>query len=76
MSCLDALRPTCSAGRSAMLADGMLMRAGVQKGSAMRSILQDLLSDSYQSSLAIKGGIPLPQDVVRPFTLPTFAVLI
>ena len=48
----------------------MLVRAGVQKGNAVRGILQDLLSDGYQSGLAEKGGIPLPQDVVRPFTQP------
>lgn len=38
--------------------------AGVQKGNAMRGILLDLLSDSYQSSLPAKGGISLPQDMV------------
>ena len=40
--------------------------AGVQKGEAMRSIMLDLLSDAYQSGLADKGGVRLPQDVVRP----------
>ena len=45
-----------------------MVPAGVQKGSAMRGILQDLLSDPYQSSLPDKGGIPLPQDVVRLLT--------
>lgn len=51
----------------------MLVPAGVAKGNAMRGILQALLSDSYQSSLADRGGVPLPQDVVR-FTIvsPTF----
>ena len=46
----------------------MLVTAGLPKGSAMRGILQDLLSDSYQSSLPDKGGVPLPQDVVRLLT--------
>ena len=36
----------------------------------MRGILQSLLSDSYQSSLADRGGVPLPQDVVGLFLLP------
>ena len=36
----------------------------------MRGILQSLLSDSYQSSLADRGGVPLPQDVVRLLSQP------
>ena len=39
--------------------------AGVQKGNAMRAILNDLLSDAFQSSLPEKGGVPLPQNLVR-----------
>ena len=40
--------------------------AGVLKGEAMRSIMLDLLSDAYQSGLADKGGVRLPQEVVGP----------
>jgi hypothetical protein len=36
----------------------------------MRGILNDLLSDSYQSTLPAKGGIPLPHDMV-PSNHPT-----
>ena len=44
----------------------MWCAAGVQKGEAMRSIMLDLLSDAYQSGLADKGGVRLPQEVVGP----------
>ena len=40
--------------------------AGVQKGEAVRSIMLHLLSDAYQSGLADKGGVRLPQEVVGP----------
>ena len=50
---------------SEVMSDTLLAPAGVNKGNAMRSILLDLLSDTYQSSLPDKGAIPLPRDVVR-----------
>ena len=40
--------------------------AGAQRGEAMRSIMLDLLSDSYHSGLADRGGVRLPQEVVGP----------
>ena len=39
----------------------------------MRSIMLDLLSDAYQSGLADKGGVRLPQEVVRP-PLPALSI--
>ena len=47
--------------------------AGVQKGEVMRSIMLDLLSDAYQSGLADKGGVRLPQDMVGP-SLPVIPI--